>query len=311
MIWLVVLLIIPAAAALLMFFLYRRRRSRNRQSNSLEDTSVDVPLIAGQKPVFSQMTDKKLEEFVKGFQLSTQDCRDVMHHIEKQMDICHTDTGVYRRPLPQKKVTVNSAFLVVDLGSGNLKIQLVKFKANKKTDVRFHHYNIPQNTRQSTSIQLFGFIEDCVRKFVIAHDMLGKNYRVAFVFSFPCKHSPDLSQAVLTKWTKEFHCGGFGNRDLRELLQQALPQDKMACILDVKIVVNDAVGALVAAAHDDPSCKLSLVVGNGFYSCYINEQGGNGTQMVNIGRLARHRYVSIFAANVRRLNDGHDNRCNC
>ncbi|KAK7106800.1 hypothetical protein V1264_018014 [Littorina saxatilis] len=52
-----------------------------------------------------------------------------------------------------------------------------------------------------------------------------------------------------------------------------------ACILDVKIVVNDAVGALVAAAYDDPSCKLSLVVGNGFYSCYINEQRGNGTQM--------------------------------
>ncbi|XP_070203249.1 hexokinase type 2-like [Littorina saxatilis] len=127
--------------------------------------------------------------------------------------------------------------------------------------------------------QLFGFIADCVRKFVKAHDMLGKKYRVAFVFSFPCKHSSDWSYACLTKWTKEFHCRGFDNKDLRELLQQSLPEDNMACILDVKIVVNDAVGALVAAAYDDPSCKLSLVVGNGFYSCYINEQRGNGTQM--------------------------------
>ncbi|KAK7106171.1 hexokinase type 2-like [Littorina saxatilis] len=200
-----------------------------------------------------------------------------MQHIEKEMNSCHTDNDVYLRPLLQNEVTVNAAFLVVDLGSGDLKIRLVKFKANKKSGVWSEHYHIPELTRRSTSIQLFDLIADCVKKFVKDHDMLGKDFRVAFVFSFPCENRPDLSQAYLTKWTKEFQCSGFDNKDLRELLQNALPKDKMSCVLDVKIVVNDAVGALVSAAYDDPSCKLSLVVGNGFYSCYINEQGGKGT----------------------------------
>ncbi|KAK7089900.1 hypothetical protein V1264_024988 [Littorina saxatilis] len=102
---------------------------------------------------------------------------------------------------------------------------------------------------------------------------------VAVVFSFPCKHAAedDLTTAQLTKWTKGFNCKDVLDTDFGTLLHQQLKKKTTTRKLTIKVIINDAVGLLMAGVHKDQACMISCVLGKGVNGCYIKDNGPDGT----------------------------------
>ncbi|KAK7106169.1 hypothetical protein V1264_017456 [Littorina saxatilis] len=293
--WLVVLLIIPAVGVVLVLTVLRFRRKRNlmyRKQNVQMDPLVMQPLIPGvgwQTALPANLPKKMIEELVKDFKLSTADCQRVMELLSQAMDADSADDThpsvkmrpVYIRCLPED--IRDAAFLVVDFGSANLKIHLVKIQ-NKghESGVRSEHYTIPTSIRLGTDTQLFEFIGDCIKKFVELHNLSDKRYRVGFVFSFPCEHKNDLTKARLIKWTKEFNCRGVEDRDPGELLQKVLVEISKPDQLDVKTIVNDAMGSLIYGDRDATRCKMAVTLANGFHACCMQATPSSEEENVNM-----------------------------
>ncbi|KAK7105559.1 hypothetical protein V1264_016924 [Littorina saxatilis] len=156
---------------------------------------------------------------------------------------------------------------------------------------RCEKYRIPAGTRHGTGVQLFDFVAQSVKGFVKKLKLSGQNCLVGFVFSFPCKQDQHLTKARLTKWTKQFRCDGVVDEEVGELLRNALQIKKISCRMELTNIVSDDVSTLVWVArdHTDPSCKIALILTNGFYACHEkgrqstgpeNSPGGKQTHMM-------------------------------
>ncbi|XP_033757777.1 hexokinase-2-like [Pecten maximus] len=219
---------------------------------------------------------EKIENYVRGFKLSSLTYKRVMHLLHDEMnygllkssnhmaDIKMFPTFV--RALPDG--TEKGKFLALDLGGTNFRVLMVKLDG-RDVDIQSKTYLIPQRIMLGTGIQLFDHIADCIGRFVNDHDLQGEQLPLGFTFSFPCKQD-GLATARLSKWTKGFRCEGVVNEDICRLLQDALKR-RTNTIIEIVAVVNDAVGTLMSTAHSDRQCEIGLILGTGCNACYMEQ----------------------------------------
>ncbi|KAH3708583.1 hexokinase-2-like isoform X2 [Dreissena polymorpha] len=219
---------------------------------------------------------EKIEQFVKGFKLSSLTYKRVMHLLNDEMNNglhesmnYHADIKMFPtfvRALPDG--TEKGKFLALDLGGTNFRVLIVRID-QRDVDIQSQTYLIPQRIMLGTGIQLFDHIADCICRFIRDHDLKDETIPLGFTFSFPCRQE-GLAKARLSKWTKGFRCEGVVNEDICFLLHEAMKRKNTTTVdVEVVAVVNDAVGTLMSAAHTDRNCEIGLILGTGCNACYM------------------------------------------
>ena len=81
-------------------------------------------------------------------------------------------------------------------------------------------HQVSQDLMNGPGENLFDFMADKLREFLVDHDLLDRSHHLGFTFSFPTvQHS--LASAHLATWTKGFVCEGVVGQDVVALLESA------------------------------------------------------------------------------------------
>lgn len=112
-------------------------------------------------------------------------------------------------------------FLALDLGGTNFRVLLIILRGEEDYELNSKIYAIPQTLMVGSGRSLFDHIASCLAEFVkemkIEHEILP----LGFTFSFPCQQN-GLTTGLLIKWTKGFNCSDVVDRNVVELLEDAI-----------------------------------------------------------------------------------------
>lgn len=161
-------------------------------------------------------------------------------------------------------------FIAIDFGGTNVRILRVELDGAGGVTVcdrRGFSLKDPAGkydytTAESTAVQLFDFIAEKIAELVVPD----REYPLGHTFSFPCQQT-SLNQAVLLTWTKEIRAAGVEGNDIGELLQAALRRRSLTCVRP-RVILNDTVGTLLAAAYTDTDTDIASICGTGHNTCY-------------------------------------------
>ncbi|XP_039212712.1 hexokinase-3 isoform X1 [Crotalus tigris] len=176
-------------------------------------------------------------------------------------------------------------FLALDLGGTNFRVLMVQVKSQEEGGVHIINetYTIPPEITQSTGVQLFDHIVNCMVDFHIKHGMAEHILPLGFTFSFPCNQIT-LDKGILLRWTKGFSATDCVGEDVVNLLRDAVQRQKTIDV-DVVALVNDTVGTMMSCAYLDHNCEVGLIVGTGCNACYMEEMRNVGSMESNDGRM--------------------------
>ena len=163
-------------------------------------------------------------------------------------------------------------FLSLDLGGTNFRVILVELDS-KSTSVRMKaaKHPVSEELMVGPGVNLFNFMADRLRDFMVEHNLLGeeREHHLGFTFSFPTEqHS--LASADLASWTKGFTCSGVEGEDVGALLEKSIsryPDMKIR----VSAILNDTTGCLIACAYKRPDCAIGVIIGTGTNASYVEE----------------------------------------
>ena len=101
-------------------------------------------------------------------------------------------------------------YFILNLSNGRIRVILVELDS-KSTSVRMKaaKHPVSEELMAGPGKNLFNFMADRLRDFMLEHNLLGeeKEHHLGFTFSFPTvQHS--LASADLATWTKGFVCSG-------------------------------------------------------------------------------------------------------
>lgn len=138
----------------------------------------------------------------------------------------------------------NGTFLALDLGGTNFRVILLELANGQFVKEEFKFYHISDEARLGCGIELFDYLAECVKDFMLLKGMqVDTAISMGFTFSFPMKqHS--LHSAELVTWTKSFNCPSVVGVDVVQLLQTSLKKHCMPNI-EVLCILNDTTGTLV------------------------------------------------------------------
>lgn len=163
-------------------------------------------------------------------------------------------------------------YLAIDLGGTNLRVVLVKLLGNSKFDTTQSKYALPKHMRTATSDELWGFIAECLQKFVneFYPDGVSAPLPLGFTFSYPASQD-NITQGILQRWTKGFDIDGVEGHDVVPMLQAAI--EKINVPVKVVALINDTTGTLVASMYADVETKMGLIFGTGVNGAYYDTCG--------------------------------------
>jgi len=223
---------------------------------------------------------EKVKSACNGFHLSDEQ----LQHIEKRMIMeinwgLGRDTNLssniksyitYVSSLPSGRE--EGEYLALDLGGTNFRVILIRLDS-ESTSVRMTASKHPVSEELMTGPgeNLFNFMADKLREFLIDHDLLHKRHFLGFTFSFPTvQHS--LRSADLATWTKGFICDGVVGGDVVQLLEKSISRHPDLNI-DVNAILNDTTGCLIACAYKRPNCAIGVIIGTGTNASYVEDIG--------------------------------------
>ena len=130
-------------------------------------------------------------------------------------------------------------------------------------------HRVSQDLMEGPGENLFNFMADKLREFLVDHDLLGRSHHLGFTFSFPTvQHS--LASASLASWTKGFVCEGVVGRDVVDLLERAIGRHPELQI-KVSAILNDTTGCLIACAYKRQDCAIGVIIGTGTNASYVED----------------------------------------
>jgi len=79
--------------------------------------------------------------------------------------------------------------------------------------------------------QLFDYLANFIYKFLKDRNLLKTPdpLPLGFTFAFPCRRL-DINRAILTRWTKSFHCVGVEGQEVVALLEKAIEKKGVCAI---------------------------------------------------------------------------------
>lgn len=174
-------------------------------------------------------------------------------------------------------------FLALDFGGTNLRVLLVDLWGKGQFQLRDQlafplkdqEKGYDYTSAKASAQELFDFIAVKIAKFIDPQ----KNYYLGHTFSFPFRLE-EKNRGILINWTKEIKTKGVEGQEVTALLTQALVRQGLNNVLP-KAILNDTVGTQLAAAYQDPHCRIGSIIGTGHNSCYlekdiiINMESGN------------------------------------
>lgn len=207
------------------------------------------------------MDDKSIREIMKRF------LHEIQLGLKKEThptaDIKCFVTYVQDLPNGQER----GKFLALDLGGTNFRVLLIHLKGDNEFEMQSKIYAIPQSIMIGSGTQLFDHIAECLANFIKEHKLQDERLPLGFTFSFPLQQL-GLTKGILIRWTKGFNCEGVVDRDVVELLEEALKRRG-----DVKIeicaILNDTTGTLMSCGWKNHNCKIGAIVGTGSNACYV------------------------------------------
>jgi len=135
---------------------------------------------------------------------------------------------------------------------------------------------------------LFNFMVDKLREFMIDHNLFGRKHFLGFTFSFPTvQHS--LASADLATWTKGYVCDGVVGEDVVKLLEKSI-QRYSDMNITVSAILNDTTGCLIACAYKRHDCAIGVIIGTGTNASYVEDI--NNVELYN-GHKGSKREVVI------------------
>uniref|UniRef100_A0A8C6TMI0 Hexokinase-2 n=1 Tax=Neogobius melanostomus TaxID=47308 RepID=A0A8C6TMI0_9GOBI len=184
--------------------------------------------------------------------------------------------------------TEQGEFLSLDLGGANFRVLLVKVVSgeNRRVEMQNEIYVIPEDVMRGTGSGFFDHIAACLAQFLEKMGIKERKLPLGFTFSFPCQQTK-MDEAVLMSWTKGFKPTGVEGKEVVSLLRQAIKK-RGDFDIDVVVVINDTVGAMMTCGYDDQHCEIGLIVGTGTNACYMEQMrhlemldGDEGRMCVN------------------------------
>lgn len=163
-------------------------------------------------------------------------------------------------------------YLAIDLGGTNLRVVLVKLLGNSRFDTTQSKYALHKHMRTASADELWGFIAECLQKFVNEFYPEGVSalLPLGFTFSFPASQDT-ITQGILQRWTKGFDIAGVEGKDVVPMLQAAI--EKLGVPVKVVALINDTTGTLVASMYADVETKMGLIFGTGVNGAYFDVCG--------------------------------------
>lgn len=162
-------------------------------------------------------------------------------------------------------------FLTLDFGGTNVRVLLTELLGQGKFIIHAHvskrlkdtnaHYNYISN--QSTADQLFDFIATQIGTVIKPNT----NYSLGHTFSF-ATHQTGLNTGTFVHWTKEIETTGMKGQDINQLLAAALERQHITTVVPAAII-NDTVGALLAASYMEQTTDIGSICGTGHNTAYL------------------------------------------
>lgn len=125
----------------------------------------------------------------------------------------------YVKDLPNG--TERGKFLALDLGGTNFRVLLIHLKGDEDYEFQSKIFAIPQSIMVGLGQELFDHIAKCLAEFSAELGIQDEVLPLGFTFSFPCQQV-GLTKGLLIKWTKGFNCEGVVNKNVVELLEDAI-----------------------------------------------------------------------------------------
>ncbi|PTY08712.1 hexokinase [Opitutaceae bacterium EW11] len=161
--------------------------------------------------------------------------------------------------------------LAIDFGGTNLRVMAARLDGSRGATIaavdRFPlvdakaGYNLIGASAQGA--ELFDAIARRLAK--IAPD--DGSLPLGFTFSFPCEQTA-VMRASLLHWTKEIQTQGVVGQDVGNLLVTALKRNGLTRV-EPRVILNDTVGTLIAAAYDAGGVDIGAICGTGHNACYL------------------------------------------
>ncbi|XP_015022803.2 hexokinase type 2 [Drosophila mojavensis] len=160
-------------------------------------------------------------------------------------------------------------YLALDLGGSNFRVLLANLISAKEIDVISKTYAISKAIMEGPGIKLFDFLAESIAQFCKEHKIENDNLPLGFTFSFPCKHI-GIDQGILVTWTKGFKSEGVVNKNVVEMLREAISR-RGDLKVDIVAILNDTTGTLMSCAFQKQNCKIGMILGTGTNACYVEK----------------------------------------
>lgn len=160
-------------------------------------------------------------------------------------------------------------FLALDLGGTNFRVLLIILKGEQNYEFKSKIYAIPASLMTGSGRDLFDHIALCLAEFIKDLHIQDEILPLGFTFSFPCQQN-GLTKGLLIKWTKGFNCSDVVERNVVELLEDAIKRRNDIKIL-ICAILNDTTGTLMSCAWKYQDCKIGVIIGTGSNACYVEK----------------------------------------
>ncbi|GFS43908.1 hexokinase 1 [Actinidia rufa] len=164
-------------------------------------------------------------------------------------------------------------FYALDLGGTNFRVLRVQLGGKDKYVAKqeFEEVSIPPHLMVGTSVALFDFIAEALKKFVDTegedfHLSPGRRRELGFTFSFPVKQS-SIASGTLFKWTKGFSIDDAVGQDVVGELTKAM--ERVGLDMSVTALVNDTIGTLAGGRYYNPDVVAAVILGTGTNAAYV------------------------------------------
>lgn len=111
-------------------------------------------------------------------------------------------------------------FYALDLGGTNFRVLQLRLEGGQKVGpVKQSKFTISEAHKRGTGEDLFGFIADCVARFLATECGGNPEGRLGFTFSFPVEQTA-INAGRLLGWSKGFTASGTVGEDVVAMLQR-------------------------------------------------------------------------------------------
>ncbi|KAJ3055669.1 glucokinase [Rhizophlyctis rosea] len=228
-------------------------------------------LVRKESGILTQHT-RSLLRLEKEFTVSGQRLQTLVRHMVQEMKKGLAADGHQLKMIPSfvvRRPTGNEtgSVLALDLGGSNFRVCEVYLEGQGRLRMRHRKYVVGDDLKRASGRVLFDFFAEKIEGFL---DEIGADKAIernlGFTFSFPVGQ-PALAQGHLLHWNKGFQCEGVVNRDVVQLLAEALNRRNLK--IKVTALVNDTVGTLISHAYTDPQTHIGVILGTGTNAAYF------------------------------------------